>query len=143
MKHVLLSLVSLLLVDLTGCKKKEADPIDIFQGHWVSETQRSVSYDASGQVESDMTYPGRQDADITANTITFTGYRPDGTSRPSSTKTYTRSGEDLIFAGSSSILVIYHVRSLTSTSFTLESDYYSTLSPNSPRTATSYIPFHR
>ena len=74
--------------------------------------------------------------------LTFTGYRPDGTSRTPSTSGYTRAGEDLVFAGSSPMLVIYYVRSLTSTSFTLESDYYSTLNPSSSRTASSYIAFH-
>ena len=141
MKHLLL--LSLLAVSFAGCKKKEAEPVDLFQGHWVSETQRSVSYDASGQINSDQTYPGRQDADITANTITFTGYQPNGTPRTPSTNGYTRIGEDLVFTDASPVLVIYHVRDLTATSFTLESDYYSTLNPNSPRTATSYIPFHR
>lgn len=143
MKHLLL--LGLLLTGLSGCKK--ADPAittaDIFQGHWQADTQRNVTYDASGTITSDITSAGRQDLDITANTITFTGYRPDGTARPSSFENYTRVGEDLVFAGSSPALVIYHVRSLTVTSFTLESDYYSTLNPSSPRTASSYIPFHR
>lgn len=63
--------------------------------------------------------------------------------RPSSFESYTRVGENLVVMGSSPVLAIHHVRSLTATSFTLESDYYSTLNPSSARTATSYIPFHR
>ena len=140
MKHLLL--LGLLLPGLAGCKKADttADP---FLGHWQSDTQRSVAYDASGTITSDTNGALRQDADITASTITFTGYRPDGTARTPSTSGYTRIGEDFVFAGSSPVLVIYHVRSLTATSFVLESDYYSTLNPSSARTASSYIPFHR
>ncbi len=77
---------------------------------------------------------------MTATTLTFTYCQG---SVPPNSGGYTRIGENLVFTGSNSVLVIYHVRSLTATSFTLESDFYSTLNPNSPRTATSYIPFHR
>ena len=141
MKHLLL--LGLLLTGLASCKKADPTTADPFLGHWQSDTQRGVTYDASGTITSDITSAGRQDADITASAITFTGYRPDGTARTPSTSGYTRIGEDLVFAGSSPVLVIYHVRSLTATSFTLESDYYSTLNPSSARTASSYIPFHR
>jgi len=141
MKHLVL--LGLLLTGLAGCKKADTTAADPFLGHWQSDTQRNVTYDANGQITSDTNGAGRQDADITASTITFTGYRPDGTARTPSTSGYTRIGEDLVVAGSSPTLVIYHVRSLTATGFTLESDYYSTLNPSSARTASSSIPFHR
>ena len=141
MKHLLF--LGLLLTGFAGCKKADTSAADPFLGHWQADTQRTVAYDASGQITSDTNGAGRQDADITAGTITFTGYRPDGTARAPSTGGYTRIGEDLVFAGSSPVLVIYHVRSLTATGFTLESDYYSMLNPSSSRTASSYIPFHR
>lgn len=133
----------MLLTGLASCSKKDPEPADPFLGHWQADTVRSVAYDADGRVTSDATESLRQDLDVTATTTTFTGYRPDGTPRTPSTQGYTRLGEDFVFAGSSPVLVIYHVRSLTSTSFTLESDYYSTLNPSSARTATSYIAFHR
>jgi hypothetical protein len=141
MKHLLL--LGLLLTGLAGCKKADTTAADLFLGHWQSDTQRNVAYDANGQITSDTNGAGRQDLDVTAATMTFTGYRPDGTPHTPSTSGYTRIGEDLVFAGSSPVLVIYHIRSLTSTGFTLESDYYSTLNPSSARTASSYIPFHR
>jgi hypothetical protein len=141
MKHLLL--LGLLLTGLVGCKKNDTATADPFLGHWQSDMQRSVTYDANGQISSDVNGLERQDLDVTPTTITFTGYQPNWTPRTPSVKGYTRVGEDLVFAGSSPVLVIYHVRSLSATSFTLESDYYSTLSPSSPRTATSYIPFHR
>lgn len=141
MKHLLLS--GLLLTGLASCAKKDPEPVDPFLGHWQADAIRNVYYDASGQVTSDATSSLRQDLDVTATTLTFTGYRPDGTARTPSTSGYTRVGEDLVFAGSSPVLVIYHVRSLTATTFTLESDYYSTLNPGSSRTATSYIAFQR
>jgi hypothetical protein len=141
MKHLLL--LGLLLTGLAGCKKADTTAADPFLGHWQSDGQRNVAYDANGQVTSDTNGAGRQDLDVTATTMTFTGYQSNGTPRAPSTSGYTRIGEDLVFAGSSPVLVIYHIRSLTSTGFTLESDYYSTLNPSSARTATSYIPFHR
>ena len=138
MKHLLL--LCLLLTGLTGCKK--ADPIaaDPFLGHWQSDTIQAVYYDANGQVSSNINANLRQDLDVTATTLTFTNYQASGTP---STSGYTRIGEDLVIAGSKPVLVIYHVRSLTATRFTLESDSYSTLNPSSARTATSYTPFHR
>jgi len=141
MKHLLL--LGLLLTGLVGCKKADTATADPFLGHWQADTQRSVAYDANGQVTSDVNGLERQDLDVTPTTLTFTGYQPNGTPRTPSAKGYTRAGEDLVLTGSSPVLVIYHVRSLTATSFTLESDYYSTLNPSSARTATSYMPFHR
>ena len=141
MKHLLL--LGLLLSGLIGCKKTAAPAADPFLGHWQADTQRSVAYDATGQVTSDVNGVERQDLDVTPTILTFTGYQPNGTPRTPSAKGYTRVGEDLVLAGSSPVLVIYHVRSLTATSFTLESEYYSTLNPSSARTAISYIPFHR
>ena len=141
MKHLLL--LSLLLLSLAGCKKADPDPVDPFLGHWQSDTQRNVYYDAKEQVTSDTNEAVRQDLDVTATTLTFTGYRPDGTPRAPSTGNYTRAGEELVIAGSSPVLVIYHVRALTATSFILQSDRYSTFTLGSPRAATSYILFHR
>ncbi len=134
-----LFLLGLLLTGLTSCKKTEAtaDPV---LGHWQSDTSHATCYDANGQVTSDIYANFRQDLDVAATTLTFTYYQ--GSAAPSSGG-YTRIGENLVFAGSSPVLVIYHVRPLTATSFTLESDFYSTLNPSSARTASSYTPFHR
>lgn len=136
-------LLGLLLTGLVGCRKTDTAPADPFLGHWQADAQRSVAYGANGQIISDVSGLERQDLEVTPTIMTFTGYQPNGTPRTPSAKGYTRVGEDLVLAGSSPVLVIYHVRSLTATSFTLESDYYSTLNPSSARTATSYIPFHR
>jgi hypothetical protein len=137
-----LVLLSLLLAGLAGCQKAAPAP-DPFLGHWRSDAQRSVAYDANGQIARDTIDAVRQDLDVTAATMTFTGYRANGTPGAPSTIGYTRIGENLVFDRFNSVQVNHHVRALTATGFTLESDYHSTLNANSPRTASSYTPFHR
>lgn len=138
MKQLLL--LSLLLTGFVGCKKADTPAPDPFLGHWKSDSSHADYYDASRQVTSYIDANIRQDLDVTATTLTFTYYQVNG---PPNSGGYTRSGEDLVFSGSNPVLVIYRVRSLTATSFTLESDFHSTLNPSSPRTVTTYTPYHR
>jgi hypothetical protein len=58
MKRLLL--LGLLLTGLVGCKKTTAPAADPFLGHWQADMQRSVAYDANGQVTSDVNGLERQ-----------------------------------------------------------------------------------
>ena len=134
MKYLII--LTLTIVSLASCTKKDNPPGDPLLGHWQSDNTRLVNYDAQGKVLKDNMRPQHAELDVTTTTMSFTYTVPTGVTKD--TFTYSRNGEAIteLTGGTGED---QFVRSLTSTSFT----YEATSVTSTGGKATFILLFHR